>query len=127
MNQDMLERILRCPNLPTLPTVAVRVLELTQNVNVSMDDLTATIQNDQGLAAKVLKTVNSSFYGLRRPCASISQAVVLLGLSAVKALALGFSLVSAVGEADDEFDHVAYWRRGLYTAVAARAIAKQAG
>jgi diguanylate cyclase (GGDEF)-like protein len=127
MNQDMLERILRCPNLPTLPTVAVRVIELTQNVNVSMDDLTATIQNDQGLAAKILKTVNSSFYGLRRPCASISQALVMLGLSSVKTLALSFSLLQSFEGADDEFDHVAYWRRGLYTATAAKLIAREAG
>jgi diguanylate cyclase (GGDEF)-like protein len=127
MNQDMLERILRCPNLPTLPAVAVRVIELTQNVNVSMDDLTETIQNDQGLAAKILKTVNSSFYGLRRPCASISQALVMLGLSTVKTLALSFSLLNTFEGADDEFDHVAYWRRGLYTATAAKLIAREAG
>jgi diguanylate cyclase (GGDEF)-like protein len=127
MNQDMLERILRCPNLPTLPTVAVRVIDLTQNVNVSMDELTATIQNDQGLAAKILKTVNSSFYGLRRPCASISQALVMLGLSTVKTLALSFSLLQCCSGADDEFDHVAYWRRGLYTATAAKLVAREAG
>jgi diguanylate cyclase (GGDEF)-like protein len=127
MNQDMLERILKCPNLPTLPAVAVRVIELTQNVNVSVDELTSTIQNDQALAAKILRTVNSSFYGVRRPCASISQAIVMLGLETVKTLALSFSLLSCMEGADDEFDHVAYWRRGLFTATAAKLIAREAG
>ena len=93
----MLERILRCPNLPTLPTVAVRVIDLTQNVNVSMDDLTETIQNDQGLAAKILKTVNSSFYGLAHTVSSVEHAVVVLGLEGVKTIVLGFSLLFGVG------------------------------
>lgn len=128
MNQELLEKILECPTLPTLPAVAVRVLELTQTKDVSMDELASTIQKDQALTAKVLKTVNSSFYGLRRPCASISQAIVMLGLSAVKSLALGFSLVTAVHTSSaSEFDFVPYWRRGLYTAVAARCISHEAG
>jgi two-component system cell cycle response regulator len=127
MSPDLIERILRCPTLPTLPAVAMRVLELTQNKDVSLDQLAAEIQNDQALSAKILKTINSSFYGLRKPCTTISQAMVMLGLSAVKSLALSFSLVSSLGSADDEFDHVAYWRRGLYTASAAKTIAREAG
>lgn len=128
MNQDVLDRILRCPTLPTLPAVAVRVIDLTSNPNVSLDELASVIQNDQALAARMLKTVNSTFYGLRRPCSNISQALVMLGLSTVKSLALSFSLVSSLGSrAGEGFDFVAYWRRGLYSAVAAKCIARAAG
>lgn len=128
MNQELLERILRCQTLPSLPAVAMQVIELTREPYVSMKKLAATIQNDQALSAKILKTVNSSFYGLRRPCANISQALVMLGLSTVKSLALGFSLVSSIGtNGCGRFDYVAYWRRGLYTAVAAKSIARQVG
>ncbi len=127
MNQ-VLDAILSCPNLPSLPAVAVRVIDLTSDVNVSLRDLSRTIQNDQGLAAKILKTVNSSFYGLRQPCASIDKALVMLGLSPVKSLALGFSLVASVHDADDAgFDYRDYWRRGLYTAVASKLFAERAG
>jgi two-component system, cell cycle response regulator len=127
MNQDLLEKILACPSLPTLPTVAVQVLELTSQPSVSVEDIASTIQNDQGLAARVLKTVNSSFYGVRRPCSTINQAVVMLGLGAVKSLALSFSLVNALNNrANSEFDYLSYWRRGLYTAVAAKCIARDA-
>src|SRR5690606_30751876 len=56
---------------------------------------------------------------------TIKQAIVVLGLSTVKSLTLGFSLVSSVDLKDKEgFDHNEYWRRGLFTAVAAREIAK---
>jgi diguanylate cyclase (GGDEF)-like protein len=128
MNAEMLEEILSCPSLPSLPAVAVRVVELTKDTNVSMDELASSIQNDQALAAKVLRTVNSSFYGLRQRCTTIHQAIVMLGLSAVKSLALGFSLVSSLGGEDgDGFDYVRYWRRGLYTGVAAKCVAHAAG
>lgn len=124
LHPDTLERILSCDQLPTLPAVAMRVIELTANVNVKLDDLAETLQNDQGLAAKILKTVNSSFYGLRKPCSTINQALVMLGLSAVKSLALSFSLVQSVGSAKDgSFDFVPYWRRAIYTGVAAKLVA----
>lgn len=128
MNAD-LEKILACPNLPSLPAVALQVIELTADVNVSLKELSRTIQNDQGLAAKVLKTVNSSFYGLRQRCATIDKALVMLGLSPVKSLALGFSLVDSIHDPNHQgdFDYVAYWRRGLFTGVAGKIIAERAG
>ncbi len=128
MEAALLEDILACPSLPSLPAVAVRVIELTADKNVSLKELTDTIQNDQGLSAKVLRTVNSSYYGLRTRCASINKALVMLGLGPVKALALGFSLVASQ-QIDPKcgFDLVAYWRRGLYTAVASKSIAESAG
>lgn len=127
MNAELLEEVLSCPSLPSLPAVALKVIELTSDRNVALERLAETIQNDQGLAAKVLRTVNSSFYGLRTRCSTINKALVMLGLSPVKSLALGFSLVSSLTDENDrEFDYVAYWRRGLYTAVAARCIAEAA-
>ena len=124
-----LEKILSCPTLPSLPAVALRVIDLTADVNVSLKELSRTIQNDQGLSAKILKTVNSSFYGLRQRCATIDKALVMLGLSPVKSLALGFSLVDSIHDPshEGEFDYVAYWRRGLYSAIAGRIIADRAG
>lgn len=127
MDAELLEEVLSCPSLPSLPAVAIRVIELTQNPDVSLDELAAAIQNDQALATKILRTVNSSFYGIRERVSSIHKALVLLGLRPVKSLALGFSLVSCVAGDEDEFDYVSYWRRGLYTAVAAKSIARAAG
>jgi len=128
MHQDPLEQILSCPSLPSLPAVAVQVLELTSDPSVKLEDLARTIQNDQGLAAKVLRTVNSSFFGLRKRCATIERALVMLGLNPVKNLVLGFSLVSAIRVPDvTAFDEVAYWRRSLYTAVGARSFAVASG
>ena len=126
MSQASLERVLSTPNLPTLPVVAMRVLELTAKPDVSLREIAAVIENDPAIASKVIRTVNSSFYGLTRRCGSIQQALAFLGLQTVKALVLGFSLARSIdGGGDDEvsFDFLDYWRRSIYSAAAAREIA----
>lgn len=125
MNPELLEKVLACKTLPSLPAVALKVIELTQDERVRAAELATTIANDQGLSAKLLKTVNSSFYALRKPCTTIQSAIVMLGFSAVKTLALGFSLVSAVADGEDSgFDYQGYWRRGLLSGVAAKVFAR---
>jgi len=123
-----LEQILSCPTLPTLPAVALAVIEQTADPDIKLDQLAKIIERDQALAAKVLRTVNSSFYGLRQRCTTIQKALVMLGLSPVKCLALGFSLVASLEhEKEPKFDFISYWRRGLYGAVGARLVAEAAG
>lgn len=123
MPKPTLEHILACPNLPSLPTVAVEVLELTRNANVQLTQIACVVQNDPALCAKILKTVNSSFYGLSKPCPTITRALTYLGLSTVKSLVLGFSLVDCTKLGQDGFDMSDYWRRCVYSAAAARRIA----
>ncbi|MBX3386914.1 MAG: HDOD domain-containing protein [Phycisphaeraceae bacterium] len=127
MNPEVLERVLNCRQLPSLPAVAMRVVELTADQSVSMKALAETIQNDQALSAKILRTVNSSLFGLRKKCSNINQAITFLGMSAVKTLALGFSLVTAIKDASKDFDLTEHWRRALFTAVAAKNIAARSG
>ena len=126
MSQSSLDRILSDPNLPTLPVVAMRVLELTSRQEVSLREIAKVIENDPAIATRVLRSVNSSYYALSNRCGSIQQALVFLGIQTVKALVLGFSLARNInGGGDDEvsFDFVEYWRRSLYVAAAAREIA----
>ena len=125
MHTETIERVLTCQQLPTLPAVAARVIELTADEDVNIKELASTIKHDQALATRVLRTINSSYYALRERCTTIEHALVLLGLSAVKSLALGFSLVDTLRAKElDGFDYVAFWRRGLYTGVGARQVAR---
>ncbi len=125
MKQSTLDRIIASPRLPSLPSVAVEVLEFTRDDNVDLREAARVIQNDQALATKVLRTVNSSYYGLSRPCSTIQQALVYLGANTVRTLVLGFALVDTMADPSDsnQFDYMDYWRRDLYTAVAARELA----
>lgn len=123
MADRKLEEILSCQQLPSLPTVAVRVIELSEDPEVQIQDIAEVIQNDQALTAKILKTVNSSFYGLSKRCDTISRAMTYLGLNTIKSLVLGFSLVRISREHADGEALIAHWRRVVYTASAARRMA----
>jgi diguanylate cyclase (GGDEF)-like protein len=128
MQNAAIERVLSIPNLPTMPAVAVRVLDLASSRDASVHEIASVIENDPALASKVLRTVNSSFFGLSRRCGSIQQALVFLGLHSLKSLVLGFTLMrnsTAGGEDDIGFDFLTYWRRSIYSAAAAREIAQR--
>jgi two-component system cell cycle response regulator len=128
MNQALLDRVLKSPRLPSLPTIAIEVIELVQQQDVNIKQIANTIQHDPALCTKILKTVNSSFYGQASSVTTISHALVILGLNSVKTLALGFTLVGNLqDQANNCFDHMAFWKRSLYTATAARALAKRCG
>ena len=128
MNQDVLHRVLRSPRLPSLPTIALEVLALAQQQDADIQEVAHTIQHDPALSSKILRTVNSAFYGYSYPISTISRALVVLGLNAVKALTLSFSLVGELKQsAGQSFDHVEYWRRSLYSATAAKTLSEHAG
>lgn len=118
-----LERILAHGSVPTLPVVAMRLLEMTSDPDVELSAIAELIQNDPGLATKVLKTVNSSFYGLAKPCPSIERAIAMLGLKAVKSLVLGFSMVNLSEGMDQAIDLHGFWKHTILAAVAARQVA----
>ena len=117
----------RAAHLYTLPHVAVRVLELTDQPQVDAIALRECIEKDPALTTKVLRVVNSSLFGLRRPVSNLSQALALLGTNPLKLLVLGFSLPTGL------FSGVAantlgwYWRRTLTKAVAARRLCEILG
>ncbi len=126
MESAQIERILSTPELPTLPAVAIRVIELARQPDVALSEIARVIENDPATSAKVLRLVNSSYYGLTKRCGSIQQSLAFLGLQTVKGLVLGFSLARSVGNSDDKdvsFNFLDYWRRSLYSASAAREIA----
>ena len=126
MADDLLDQILESPRLPSLPAIALEVIGLVQQPDVGIDQLAATIENDPAIASRVLQSANSSFYAQSRKISTLSEAVMVLGLSTVRTLALGFSLVDDLrGRAESGFDYVQFWRRSLLAGVTARAIAKE--
>src|SRR4051795_4541388 len=121
VNQELASRITNSTQLPTLPIIAMKVLELTRREDVSVPEIASLIMNDPALASRILKTVNSPFYGLRKQVSTVSGALVILGLQAAKTLALGFSLLTSLKKnsdgSDAPFDYAAFWKRSIYAAV----------
>jgi len=126
MSPQIEERIGQCTNLPSLPAVAVQVLELTQKPDVDIAEIARTIARDPALSSKILRTVNSSFYGRGQHVSTISHALVILGLQSVKTLVLGFSLLTTLSkDKPTGFRHLDYWKRSTYAASAARVLSQK--
>ena len=92
-------RIEQSGNLPTLPTVIVRVMEIVDSPQTTGKQLGEEIARDQVLSAKVLKLVNSGFYGFSQPISTVSHAVTMLGFDAVKSLVVSASVLEIMDEA----------------------------
>jgi diguanylate cyclase (GGDEF)-like protein len=115
-------------NLPSVPGVALRILELSRREEVSLGEVCKVVQQDPALSAKILRYANSAFLARASTVTSVSNAVSLLGLITVQTLALSFSLVATTQRGTPKsFDYRRYWRRSLLSAVAARALGHKAG
>ena len=112
--------------LPTLPGVAMKILRAMGRDNPDIREISEIISLDAPLSAKVLKMVNSPFYGLSNKITSVHQAMVYLGLNTVKNLALSFSLIKTFEHKNkSSFDYVQFSKDSLVGAIAAKLIAEK--
>ncbi|MDY6820294.1 MAG: HDOD domain-containing protein [Deferribacterota bacterium] len=81
----------KAESIPSLPTIASELINLTRDINAQMKKIVDTIKMDQGLASATLRLVNSPFYGLRVEINSIDRAAVLLGFRNLAKLAVAIS------------------------------------
>lgn len=126
MNQNLIDRIINCADLPSLPAAALEVLKLTRDESVHLHAIANAISHDPALSSKVLRTVNSSFYGHSQSITTIRHAVTFLGIQSVKTLVLGFTILNEIHRKTPvSFDYLAYWKRSLYAATAARTLASR--
>lgn len=126
MDEQLLQSILKCERLPSFPAIAARVIEMCGDQNVSIRELGEVLSHDTAISTKMLRTINSSFYGLRHRVTTVDRATAMLGISAVKMLALGFSLVPQLkGLGGEDFDPTPIWKRSLFAAVGAHTIARE--
>jgi diguanylate cyclase (GGDEF)-like protein len=112
-------RLERCTTLPTLPAVAMKVLELCGRENLDLGEIARVVGHDPALSAKVLKTVNSPAFALRQEIRTLTHAVSLLGVNAVRTIILSFSLLSEVRRGQKAALST-YWKRSLLAGLAAR-------
>lgn len=115
-------------DIATLPEVTIRIIELVEDSKSTARDLHEVIKNDPALSVKVLKVVNSAFYGLPGQVASVDRAIILLGLSAVKNIAIAASIARLFKgkRISEQFSAADLWRHSVAVAVAAHTIAKLA-
>ncbi|MDR0672723.1 MAG: HDOD domain-containing protein [Zoogloeaceae bacterium] len=116
------QAIAALPGLPPLVCSLLAELEHADNLNFSV--LSQRICADQGLAMRILRLANSSFYGLSGRVASIDDAIVILGLRTLYTLALNAAALRAMTRPPCAgFAEMDFWRHSIAVAVAARALA----
>lgn len=112
-------------HIATLPEITVKVVELVENPKSTAQDLHKVISADPALCSRILKVVNSSFYGLPGQIGSINRAIVMLGLNAVKNIAIAASLAKLFrgGDLTANFSARDLWTHCNTAAAAAKIIA----
>jgi HD-like signal output (HDOD) protein len=115
-------------NLPTLPVVVQQIQKLIASPNSNMVQIAAIIAKDQAITARVIRLINSAFYGMGGKVTSIQQSIVLLGLNTVKNLVLGVSVVKMFEDSAGNaslFDRQKFWMHTFACALGAKTIAKK--
>lgn len=122
IQEEVLSRLNRVEALPTLPSIAAQVFKIASNPNSSAADLTKVIVNDPPLTSKILKVVNSAFYGFPQKIGTVKQAVVVLGIDEIMDLAFGVaaSKVFEVTRLEGLFDPKAVWHHSMCTGLIAQ-------
>lgn len=117
---DMLE------DIPTFSQSVIRILELTADINCPTKDLVSHITHDPILTARVLKLVNSAYFGLSRKVTSIQQSVVYVGINTIKNLAVSVAAMGSLPQSNKAgLDMSSFWLHSLVTAVVAKLLAEK--
>ena len=117
--------------LPTLPAVAVRLLEVTSSDASSARDVIALIANDPSLTTRVLQLLHRAEIGVSSQITSVERAVVMLGFDAVRCMTLAVSVFQSLGRDSKHkaihFDRDEFWKHSVATACCAELLAAELG
>ena len=128
MNAEaVLQKLDHIEDIPTLPTIIFELNELLQNPDTPITEITDVIEKDQSMSLKILKLVNSAFYGVQSKVEDIGNAIILLGFNTVRNAILSLSVISAFNEKKglEGFDISDFWKHSLAVAVTSKSLAQK--
>jgi putative nucleotidyltransferase with HDIG domain len=120
------ETVGQISNLPTPPVVFNQINKVINDPNTSAYDIAAILSEDPAMSVKVLKLSNSAFYGMKREITSIKQAIIIMGIEAVRSLVLSSAVFDMFkhNDSDPGFQDD-FWRHSLATGTCARLLIRQ--
>ncbi len=95
MNEDLQHQLLNYATLPSLPAIAITVIELANEPDAGLNEISKHVEMDPALAAKKLKVAGSPVFNRRQTPTNVGQAVNLLGTNGANMIALSFSLTNS--------------------------------
>lgn len=116
-------------SMPSLPTTVSKVMEICNNPKTSPRDLDKVISLDPVLMGKVLKLINSAYYGLQNQVTSLVRAIIMLGVNTVKNLALSTAVLDRLVDKSGfrALNMDGFWRHCLSVGAVAKMIARKRG
>jgi putative nucleotidyltransferase with HDIG domain len=124
--QQILKKLDRIEEIPTLPTIVFELNKYLQDPDTSIKTVCDTIEKDQAIALKILKLVNSAFYGFKSKISDLRNAIVLLGYNAVRNAIVSLSIINTFSKrvALMDLDISQFWKHSLAVAVTSKNIAQ---
>ena len=124
--QQILKKIDRIEDIPTLPTIVSELNKYLQDPDTSIKTVCDTIEKDQAITLKILKLVNSAFYGFKTKISDLRNAIVLLGYNSVRNAIVSLSIINTFSKrvALMDFDISQFWKHSLAVAVTSKNIAQ---
>lgn len=124
--QQILAKLDRIKEIPTLPTIVFELNKYLRDPDTSIKTVCDTIEKDQAIALKILKLVNSAFYGFKSKISDLRNAVVLLGYNAVRNAIVSISVINSFPKRVKliDFDISQFWKHSLAVAVTSKNIAQ---
>jgi len=111
--------------IASLPAVVTKAMELLNNPNTSASDVGQIISQDPALSMRLLKIVNSAFYGFPSRIETISRAITIIGTLELTDLILGSSAIHAFEKIPNQLVNMEkFWEHSLYAGIVARILAR---
>lgn len=125
--QEMLKKLKRVDELPTLPAVAMKLNRLLQDEDTTVEAVASVLEKDQAMVPRVLRLVNSAFFGLRKQVNSLKHAVMMLGFNTLRSAVVTVSIIEALSSQKDlkGLDMSAFWTHSIAVALTSQSLAVQ--
>ena len=122
---EILKKLDSIKDIPTLPTIIFELNELLQDPNTPITEISDIIEKDQTMSLRVLKLVNSAFYGIHKEVNDIGNAIVLLGFNTVRNAIVSLGVINSFSgiKSLEGFDISDFWKHSLAVAVVSKSLA----
>lgn len=121
ISDDLIEKLVASSNLPSLPSVAVKIINASKDPDIGLSEVATIISSDPAISSKILRIANSPLYSQRRAVNNLREALTLLGFNAALTISLSFSLFHSLKNSDSKnCNHNSYWKRSILSAEIAR-------
>jgi HD-like signal output (HDOD) protein len=126
--QDRVRKLVeRVQGLPTLPSMLNNINQMILNPRTSAKEVAQVISSDPALTSKVLRVVNSSFYGFPNRITTVTHAIVILGFNTVKSIVLSSTIFDVFRRTvkPGDFDRTEFWKHSIGCGAAAKVVGRR--